>query len=189
MITRLLDAGKAARDRSVTLCPPTASRARAPFELVSDAELMKYFMLGRPPYAPHEFESYQGLVQRVIDHPQRWAWWIHVENTFAGLVATKEAYVEPFIQPLRCVPIYYVLKETYQHQGIATLAVERATRYLLGEAAIDAVKAEILAPNTASIRLIERLGFILKRTKPNGYKDEHGKTYDVHHYYRYRPYR
>ena len=55
--------------------------------------------------------------------------------------------------------IGYILAPSHQGRGLMTEAVEALVAYCLGELAAHRIEALIHPDNTASIRLVERLGF------------------------------
>ncbi len=187
VITPELYAGKSSSGELIFLDPPKTAEANKPFQLVSNPERMEHFMLGRPPFQLDELEDYSLLVQRVIEHPARWAWWICTHNMFVGLVATMEAKPDDNIGGRISAKIYYVVDKQWEGRDIATQAVKRAITYLLGETGLEAVEVQILTHNTASLRVAEKLGFGHHRTVAEEYEDPNGQRFDVWHGYKFRP--
>ncbi len=158
-----LDAGSTHTGMPIQLVPPNPQRVELPFALVSDPLLMRDFMLGRKPYRAREKENYRALMGNIIQHPLRWVWWITSGGVFEGIVGTLPAEQNEYVGCL-CAPIYCVIKALDQHQGIATVAVECAVRYLFQATPLEAVEARILTRNTASLGLAAKLGFRHDRT-------------------------
>jgi RimJ/RimL family protein N-acetyltransferase len=181
-----LYAGLTLDKATILLVPPDVSQAELPFALISDPERMESFMLGREPFRPEELEDYRALMQRVIDHPMRWAWWIHVDEQFVGLIATMPAEADTNAGNRLSAKIYYVVAKGWEGLGIATHAVERAVRYLFCSSELGAVEVQILTHNTASLRVAKKVGFEHHRTIESEYEAPDGRRFDVWHGYRFR---
>lgn len=82
----------------------------------------------------------------------------------------------------RCAEIFYIIGDRdYWGRGLATEAVILILKYAFLELNLHKIKALALAPNTASNRILQKLGFSLEGTfKEEGYID--GKYYDLKHY-------
>lgn len=77
---------------------------------------------------------------------------------------------------VKSVSLAYWLGEAYTGQGYMTEALEAVLAYLFA-AGYDVVAAEVLRPNTASARLLHRLGFTLEGSVRMAL-DWHGVVYD-----------
>lgn len=53
----------------------------------------------------------------------------------------------------------YTLSKIYQHQGYATESLKALIDYLLGELFAERIQAKVMPENSASCRLLERVGF------------------------------
>ena len=53
----------------------------------------------------------------------------------------------------------YTLSKKYQHQGYATEALKELVNYLFKELFAQRIQAKVMPENTASCRLLERVGF------------------------------
>lgn len=66
--------------------------------------------------------------------------------------------------------IGYGICPSYQNQGCATEAVRAAVQYCFEELGAEMVTAKAIAPNKASIRVLEKLGFIREGIRRKGAK-------------------
>lgn len=80
-----------------------------------------------------------------------------------------------------CAEIGYWLAEEYWGQGIATEALKMMTRNAFNDHGVQKLFATVLAPNCASMRVLEKAGYtqegLLRRDVI-----KNGQYYDVHHY-------
>ena len=72
------------------------------------------------------------------------------------------------------VEIGYGIREEHQGRGYATEAVEAAVLWALRDPRVSAVEAEAEESNLASIRVLEKCGFV-----PNGTLGEEGPRYTL----------
>lgn len=118
-------------------------------------------------------------------------WWITAGTTADGAVPRVIEYQGEFIGSVgitlqsgwrdHLAEIGYWLGEPYWGQGIATDVVQMMTEYAFSDLKLQKLYAPILAPNKASMRVIEKCGYELEGVlKREVYKD--GQYYDIHHY-------
>ncbi|WP_299490025.1 GNAT family protein [Acaryochloris sp. IP29b_bin.137] len=77
--------------------------------------------------------------------------------------------------------IGYWLGEPFWGKGIATQAVQQMTDHAFSDLQLQKLYAPILAPNKASMRVVEKCGYELEGVlKREVFKD--GRYYDIHHF-------
>ena len=125
-------------------------------------------------------------------------WWIATGST-ANQAITKVVQLDgEFIGSVGVAPqagwkrhiaeIGYWLGEAYWGKGIATEALGQMTEHALSTLGYQKLFAPVLAPNTASMRVLEKCGYeregILKREVC-----KNGQFFDIHHYAKCSPLR
>lgn len=81
--------------------------------------------------------------------------------------------------------IGYWVGEAYWGQGIATAALRQMTTLAFGEPGIENLFAPVLAPNRASMKVLESCGYTLEDVLVNEVV-KGGRCFDVHHYAKHR---
>lgn len=77
--------------------------------------------------------------------------------------------------------IGYWLGEDYWGRGIATAALQQMTQYALHALHYKKLFAPVLAPNNASMRVLQKCGYVLEGVhRDEVFKD--GAYFDIHHY-------
>ncbi|MCB1924813.1 MAG: GNAT family N-acetyltransferase [Gammaproteobacteria bacterium] len=113
-----------------------------------------------------------GMITKVID----------VDGTFVGSVGlTLQTGWRS-----HTAEVGYWLGEAYWGQGLATLALQRMCEQAFAEMRLRKVYAPVLAPNIASMRVLQKCGF----TKVGVMVDDvvkQGRFFDVHHFERCHP--
>jgi [ribosomal protein S5]-alanine N-acetyltransferase len=121
-------------------------------------------------------------------------WWIQTGSKAAGAVTRVIEYQDVFVGSVGITPqvgwrdhiaeIGYWIGEPYWGNGIATDALQQMTEYVFSNLHFQKLCAPVLAPNKASMRVLEKCGYELEGIlKQEVYKDGH--FYDIHHYARY----
>jgi [ribosomal protein S5]-alanine N-acetyltransferase len=118
-------------------------------------------------------------------------WWIGTGSKHNGAITRVIEYQGLFVGSTGITPqngwrehigeIGYWVGEEYSGKGIATAALSQMTDYGLCQRNFCKLFAGVLAPNVASMRVLERCGYqregILK-----GEVQKKGTFYDVHHF-------
>lgn len=123
-------------------------------------------------------------------------WWITAGATAEGSVTKAIEYQGQLVGSVGLVlqvgwrghlaELGYWLGEPYWGQGLATNAVQMIMESAFSDLKLEKLFASVLAPNKASMRVLEKCGFKLEGIlKREVYKDE--QFYDVHHYAVFNP--
>lgn len=78
------------------------------------------------------------------------------------------------LEPDGTVEIGYGISEEFQRQGYATEAVRETVAWALRDPEVSAVEAETEETNAASLRVLEKCGFV-----PNGTVGEEGPRFTM----------
>lgn len=158
-------------------------------------------------YAKADIESLLGLANNpqvsyflvyTFPYPYTRAdaeWWLSTGVKAEGTVTKAIEYNGNFVGSVgltlqvgwrdHLAEIGYWLGEPYWGKGIATQAVQRMTEYAFSDLQLQKLYAPILAPNKASIRVVEKCGYELEGVlKREVFK--HGQYYDIHHFAKVR---
>jgi [ribosomal protein S5]-alanine N-acetyltransferase len=132
--------------------------AHAPMlnESLQDEELYRFIPQDPPPSLEALTDRYDFLsARRSPDGREAWLNWAVREKRSGDYVGTLEATVEE--DPLAFIA--YMVFVSYQRRGFAAEACRRLVEHLVDDYRVGVVAAEIDTRNTASIALVETLGF------------------------------
>jgi [ribosomal protein S5]-alanine N-acetyltransferase len=132
--------------------------AHAPMlnESLQDEELYRFIPQDPPPSLEALTDRYDFLsARRSPDGREAWLNWAVREKRSGDYVGTLEATVEE--DPLAFIA--YMVFVPYQRRGFAAEACRRLLEHLVDDYRVGVVAAEIDTRNTASIALVETLGF------------------------------
>ena len=141
----------------LVLEPLEVVHAAAMFGVLQDASIFA-FTDGAPPSSLADLETrYARLATRASpDGRQRWLNWIVVLPTRGPI-----GYVQATVEPDGRVWVAYVVEHACRGQGFATEAMRAMLAHLASEPGAREFLATVEVDNHASIRLLERLGFVL----------------------------
>jgi ribosomal-protein-alanine N-acetyltransferase len=122
-------------------------------------------------------------------------WWIATGSRLNGAITRVIEYQGHFVGSVGITPqsgwrdhlgeIGYWVGKDYWGKGIATAALEKMTDYGFSHRSFRKLCASVLAPNIASMRVLEKYGYhreaILKDEVQKG-----GSYFDIHHFARHR---
>jgi ribosomal-protein-alanine N-acetyltransferase len=122
-------------------------------------------------------------------------WWIGTGSKQNGAITRVIEYQEVFVGSVGITPqngwrdhlgeIGYWVTEDYWRKGIATAALQQMTDYGFTNRNFRKLYAPVLAPNIASMRVLEKCGYhreaILKDEAHKG-----GTYFDIHRFVRHR---
>lgn len=116
-------------------------------------------------------EAYTEMLNGAISHPNERAWYaiwmIELrDGTHVGELCFKG------VAPDGAVEIGYGIDESYEGRGYATEAVSAVTAWASRQEGIKCVEAEAEEDNLASLRVLEKSGFV-----PNGERGEEGPRF------------
>ena len=132
--------------------------AHAPMlnESLQDEELYRFIPQDPPPSLEALTDRYDFLsARRSPDGHEAWLNWAVRDKRSGDYVGTLEATVEE--DPLAFIA--YMVFVPYQRRGFAAEACRRLLEHLVDDYQVRVVAAEIDTRNTASIALVESLGF------------------------------
>jgi len=132
--------------------------AHAPMlnESLQDEELYRFIPQDPPPSLEALTDRYDFLsARRSPDGHEAWLNWAVRDKRTGDYVGTLEATVEE--DPLAFIA--YMVFVPYQRRGFAAEACGRLLEHLVDDYRVSVVAAEIDTRNTASIALVESLGF------------------------------
>ena len=115
--------------------------------------------------------AYQEMLDGCLMHPEEWnyyaIWMIEKKDgTHIGECCFKGIF------PNGSTEIGYGISEEYQGQGYATDAVNAVVEWVLQQHKVGSVEAEAEAGNPASIRVLQKCGFL-----PTGETGEEGPRF------------
>ncbi len=117
--------------------------------------------------------AYAQMLDGCLRRPDLWSWyamWMieRRDGTHVGDLCFKGLGADGVVE------IGYGIREEHQGRGYATEAVEAAVLWALRDPRVSAVEAEAEESNLASIRVLEKCGFV-----PNGTLGEEGPRYTL----------
>jgi RimJ/RimL family protein N-acetyltransferase len=125
------------------------------FEIYSDAQVMKYW--SRPPVSDHA--GAQEIVQQDIDSDARGdsiTWSITLKST-SELIG--KCIVFNYSEANRRAETGYILRRSLWRQGLMSEAMTAVIDFAFGNLDLYRLEADTDSQNTASLRLLEKLGF------------------------------
>lgn len=163
----------------LVLTPLTAAHAEQMFEGLSDAASYA-FMPDMP------FDDVAALAVRYArlerrcspDGREAWLNWVIGFPESSELCGYVQFTVQPYAR--RALVAYFVFA-AYRQQGIAREAVAAALAEVIAQYPVARVDAEIDTRNTASIALVEGLGFERLRLVPNADRFKGAVSDEVHY--------
>jgi RimJ/RimL family protein N-acetyltransferase len=122
-------------------------------------------------------------------------WWIAVGSRQNGVVARVIEWEGALVGGVGLTPqsgwrshqaeIGYWLGEEYWGRGIASEALRQMTEAAFTELAFGKLFAPVLAPNRASMRVLEKNGYRLEGVLEDEV-EKNGRRFDIHHYAKHR---
>ena len=139
----------------LALEPLVVAHAPAMFAVLQDASVFA-FTDGEPPSSVDVLATrYAKLETRTSpDRKEAWLNWIVVHPTDGPI-----GYVQATVQERGRVWVAYVLASGWRGRGYATEAMRAMLAHLATTADVRVFMATVEVDNTASIRLLDRLGF------------------------------
>lgn len=118
-------------------------------------------------------------------------WWVDKGAQENGAVTKAIEFNNEFVGSVGIQPqagwkshtaeIGYWIAEPYWGKGIATEALRQMTNLGMRELGLRKLFAPVLAPNIASMRVLEKCGYVVEGVlRQEVYKD--GVYYDIHHF-------
>lgn len=141
--------------------PIRADHADALFAGLQEPSLYTY-ETETPPRDLRLLRAHYGALRsgRSPEDDEHWLNWILALREAGTAVGYAQATVDDDLEE---GVIGYLLLPVYQRRGLATEGIGAMARHLLGSG-VRALRAFIDVRNTASIALVERLGFVRERT-------------------------
>jgi len=136
--------------------PQCESHAEGLFPLLADPRLYEHIPLEPPASLPALRERLSRLsARRSPDGRELWLNWVMCDARSGVYVGRVQATVRAG----RPAYLAYEVFPAHWHRGFATEGCTRAMQWLIDELHVDGFMAEVDTLNTASLRLLERLGF------------------------------
>jgi RimJ/RimL family protein N-acetyltransferase len=127
--------------------------------------------------SPYTLDDAVAWIQEMKSNPQRHAWAIEFGSKLAGGIS-----LVPRTGPLKhCSGIVYWLGEQYWGLGLATESVRRALAFAFQVEQIVRVETTVFEWNLASIRVLEKCGFVREGTLRASFMKD-GRIVDRHLY-------
>ncbi|HEY0738825.1 MAG TPA: GNAT family protein [Herpetosiphonaceae bacterium] len=153
---RLIDPEQVLETQRLRLEPLQPDHATELFSLLRDAQIYRYIPQEPPAALSLLTQRYKQLARRLSPAgDQAWLNW-------AIALTSNSAYigqVEATVLEDQTAYLAYLIGSTFWGHGYATEACSRIIRLLFDDYGVTCVKAEVDTRNTASMRLLERLGF------------------------------
>lgn len=122
-------------------------------------------------------------------------WWIAVGSTQNGAMTRVIDYQGQLVGSVAISPqngwrqhlgeIGYWIGEEHWGKGFATEALAQMTGYGFASRQFDKLYAPVLAPNVASMRVLEKCGYAAEAVLKSEVKKD-GRVFDLHRYARHR---
>ncbi|HEY0604719.1 MAG TPA: GNAT family protein [Herpetosiphonaceae bacterium] len=153
---RLIDPEQALETDRLRLEPLQPDHAPRLFSLLQDTQIYRYIPQEPPAALSLLTQRYEQLARRLSPAgDQAWLnWAIQIASTSEYI-----GQVEATVFEDQTAYLAYLIGSTFWGHGYATEACTRIIRLLFDDYGVTCVKAEVDTRNTASIRLLERLGF------------------------------
>lgn len=115
--------------------------------------------------------AYQEMLEGCLQHPEQWVWYAmwnieQKDGTHVGDLCFKGLSTDGAVE------IGYGILDAFQGRGYATEAVRAAIDWALSQPGVRVVEAEAEAGNAASLRVLEKCGFV-----PTGVIGEEGPRF------------
>lgn len=131
------------------------------FEIYSNDNVFEYCGI----IPKHKKDSVMTMIRhfkRDYHKKTRLKWGIFPDNQSNTLVGIIEAF--EFNQRINKVTIGYFLAERHWGKGIASEAVNMVVRFLIEDAKVSRIQADVMPPNEVSKRVLLKNGFIKEGT-------------------------
>jgi RimJ/RimL family protein N-acetyltransferase len=140
----------------LVLEPLVAAHASLLYPHLLDERLYRFIPQDPPSSENALRDRYRRLeTRRSPDGEEMWLNWVMRLTQTDAYVGTLEATV----YPNRTAEVAYMVFSAHQGSGYATEGLQRVLDYLVAVAKVRTIAVQIDTRNTASIALVERLGF------------------------------
>lgn len=144
------------------LRPWSLDDAEESFKIWGDAEVMRYIRTGEP---HQDVEQTREWIKRMIAHQEQhgFCFWAMVEKSSGQLSGCcGMSYQRDGGTPIE---FGYNLARSHWGRGLATEAAAAALRYAFEHFALPELAASVDSRNVASVRVLEKIGFVYQRTE------------------------
>lgn len=146
------------------LLPLTAAHARDAWTPMQDDALYTWMNARKPASVDALEQNWKRLESRLSPNGQQaWPTWAVVLRTTGALLGRVDAVVEP---DDTCSNFGYYLFPAQWGQGYASEAARAAADHLLSHG-VTRLVATVTVGNRASVRVLQKAGFVLSRILPN----------------------
>ncbi len=136
------------------------------FEIRNSDYVMKYNAM-----KPSTMEELQEEIKKEMESEDTYCMVLKETNEFIGMIFLSQDSLRYRVNAL-CLSYY--LGEQYASKGYMTEALREIIRYVFEDRGVDVLSVRAFKANEASIRLIEKLGFVYEgciRRCVKGYQD------------------
>lgn len=121
----------------------------------ADPDLYRY--ISQEPMSPQDVADWLSTSDRAYADPQTYYWAI-VEQASGDVIG--EIFVDDFSGRNGWCELDWKVGKAFQGKGYATEAARAVLRYLFGEVSFHRVQAKCCVENTASERVMQRIGMV-----------------------------
>ena len=159
------------------LRPVQLSDAIDMYEYASDAETVRYVLFETHPSLEHTSEVITELFlsKKANNQPESFALVLKTTGKMIGTCDFFQVNRDNF-------EMGYILNKQYWNQGYMTEVAQQVMAIAFNEYHVRRLEIRHLAPNIASQKIIEKLGFRYEGLKKQEYRDKDGKYCDVLYY-------
>jgi len=138
--------------------------------VASDEEMLEFIQSQNIPELKAAYrEMYEGSIRHLAEREWYAIWMIERKD---GIQVGELCFKG--IQEGGIVEIGYGIREEFQNRGYATEAIKAAVSWALKQPRISSVEAETTEENAASLRVLEKCGFVF-----NGKMGEEGPRFSL----------
>lgn len=159
----------------IVLRPFAPDDAERVLSLLNDEEVVRY-LSSRINY-PYTFEDADWWVREGSHLSPTWAIVAPKEDEIVGCIGLQPRQFEES----HSAEIGYWIGKPYWGLGYVTDALAQVTESSLGADGIIRLTAGVFQPNTASMKVLEKCGYVLESVFEKGYR-KHSRYYDKYQY-------
>jgi ribosomal-protein-alanine N-acetyltransferase len=145
----------------------------------------EYFKKWSPEYEPDYFDikfhkAWLKSIEREYKEGRQIKFGVYIKSDIKRIIGTV-SFSNIIMGIFRSCFLGYRIDEFETKRGYATEAIKRGVQYMFSELQLHRIEANIMPSNAASIRVVEKLGFVNEGLAPK-YLKVNGKWEDHYHY-------
>lgn len=156
MITDIFNKNSILESDRLLLRPLKESDVSDLYEIFSDKVVMQYYDLS-PFESISEAEKQVRIFQKCLSEKSMLRWGIELKSNHK-LIGTCGFFA--FSEDAKKAEMGYELNRNYWNSGIMTEALEMILKFIFAYSEVNRIEAFVEVPNTASQKLLHKLGFI-----------------------------